>query len=151
MKFKSICAAVVLSALSLPAFANWEAKADEQLVAARQFSADGSQSVVTVSLGGGFMIGTYPADWNPAGSDNEVGRRDTVLTVNGQAVKFMASKDEDGAIYLWAKTYAGQQYIKGELWNKARLTFINQQGSRFVLSAKGFQQSWSQMQLGQGI
>lgn len=151
MKFKSICAAVVLSALSLPVFANWDAQADDQLVASRQFSADGSSSVVTVHIGGGFMIGTYPAGWNGKGSDKEIGRGDTVIRVNGQPIKFLATKDEDGAIYLWAKTYAGQQYIKGELWNKARLTFINKQGSRFVLSAKGFQQSWSQMQLEQGI
>ncbi|APU00778.1 hypothetical protein [Aeromonas phage Asp37] len=151
MKFKSIVAAVVLSAMSLPALAGWDVRADDQMVASRQYSADGSSSVVTVHMGGGFMIGTYPADWDGTGSDREIGRADTTITVNGQPVRFLVTMEEDGAIYLWAKTYQGQQFIKNELWSKARVTFVNNKGSRFVLPAKGFQKAWDTMKFGQGI
>ncbi|MGL4504677.1 MAG: hypothetical protein ACRCUF_02975 [Aeromonas sobria] len=150
MKLKSLFAAAVLM-FSTMAHADWAPSIADQTVYARQSSANGESSTVSVHLNGGFMIGSYPAGWDGTGSDKEVGRGNTVLNVNGQAVKFLVTKDEDGAIYMWATTYKGQKYIKEQLWNKARLTFINQQGNRFVLSAKGFQQAWSFMTVNQGI
>ncbi|APU00442.1 hypothetical protein [Aeromonas phage 3] len=151
MKFKSIVAAVVLSALSLPALAGWYAEpAEARVYSMQEADAQGWSGGVSVGLDGGFMIGSYPPGWTQW-SNVEVGQGSAVIRVNGQAVKFKVNKVQDGAIYLWAATYRGQQYIKQQLINKSRVTFINQDGSRFTLNANGFTKAWASMTANQGI
>lgn len=137
--------------LSLPALAGWDADIPGSSVYSMQDTdSTGWSSGVSLALDGTFTIGAYPPGWYK-GDSTIVGRGKSVMTVNGQAVKVVVYKHADGAIYIHAATYTGRAYVKGELWNKARVMFISQDGSRFNLSAKGFQEAWTTMTRGQGI
>lgn len=151
MKLKSILAAAALL-ISIGAHAAWESDQKNGSVYSVQMPDEtGAMSNVSVSLGGSFMIGTYPAGWVNDPTAVEIGRGYSDLIVNGQAVKFIVTKDSDGVIFLTARTYRGREYIKNELWSKSSLLFINSSGDRWTLSAKGFQKAWATMVQGRGI
>ncbi|AWH15023.1 hypothetical protein [Aeromonas phage 85AhydR10PP] len=137
--------------LSLPALANWEAKVtDANVTSMSGPDSTGWSGGMSVALDGLFTIGAFPPDWEK-GDSTVTGRGKATIKVNGQAVKFDVRGHADGSIYLHAATYKGRAYIWGEFWNKARVVFINEDGSRVIQSAKGFQQAWTTMTEGQGI
>ncbi|APU01192.1 hypothetical protein [Aeromonas phage 32] len=147
---KSIILALSLL-LSLPALANWDVNINDATV----YSMTGPDSTgwsggMSMQLDGLFTIAAFPPNW-VKGDSTTTARGKATIRVNGQAVKFDVIGHADGSIYLHAKTYKGQAYIKGEFWNKARVLFINEDGSRVIQSAKGFQQAWVDMTSGQGI
>lgn len=147
---KSIILALTML-LSLPALANWDPNVNDATV----YSMSGPDHTgwsggMSVQLDGVFTIAAFPPEWTK-GDSTVVGRGNATIRVNGQAVKFKVMGHADGSIYLHATTYKGRAYIKEQFWNKARVTFINEDGSRVIQSAKGFQQAWTTMTKGQGI
>ncbi|AWH14550.1 hypothetical protein [Aeromonas phage 13AhydR10PP] len=137
--------------LPLPALAGWKADVNDATV----YSMNGPDSTgwsggMSVQIDGLFTIAAFPPGW-AKGDTTTKGRGKATIRVNGQAVRFNVTGHADGSIYLQAATYQGRAYIKGQFWNKARVTFINEDGSRVIQSAKGFQQAWATMTKGQGI
>ncbi|MGL4355682.1 MAG: hypothetical protein ACRCTP_17755 [Aeromonas popoffii] len=150
MKLKSLFAAAVLM-FSTMAHAEWKSSPENSAISSSEIGSDGSLSTVSLHLGGGFVIGSYPKSWDGQPAKDQGITKHTQLAVNGQMVKVNVTMHNNGVMFIEATTYKGQQYIRNEFWNKARVTFVSTVGGRFIVNAKGVQQAWTHMTMNQGI
>ncbi|MGL4755322.1 MAG: hypothetical protein ACRCXB_23425, partial [Aeromonadaceae bacterium] len=126
MKIKALLiAATLLLAGSAKAqqFGFWESAPEHDLIDTRAEYMDGTVSTVSIGLGGGVMLSAFPADWAANDSHYEYRVWRDVVKVNGQAVQFKFERRTNGAILATATTYQGQEYVRGEFWNKSRVSF----------------------------
>lgn len=125
-------------------FGDWESSQRFDLISTYVPSLDGDMQV-SIHKSGSIQLSMYPVGWQDDGNLDPVQSWPTVMTVNGQPVKFTMDKLSSGSIHAHPTTYKGQEYVKAQFWKSNRVAFTLSTGETGYFSAKGVQAAWADL------